>query len=214
MGKNFKKILALILIFCLLGSNIAFAQSDNGVTDTIKLVGDNVVETVSFIDSDGIPVRIVRTTTPNDTYTLELIKNGITKISYGTVDYDIIYSYLPSVSPRYKEVYLGTASTVSYIGPEYQTASDLASAISEVVPNIKVAMAAQLASYILGIYAHPVSLWIKKVTDTYEVHGDAGGFLGYYHMYDAFYVYTHSNTTGADYIHVRYDDRQGTTPGV
>lgn len=207
-------LLSIVLICCISYTNLAFAANDASV----QVENENVVESVTFIDSDGVNVTMVKITMPNNTFILETRKNGQCISVSGTADYAVALTFLekPQVSmPRYRPVYLGTASGVTYIGPEYQTAADLARAISAKIKNTKLSIATQLAAEVFRVHASPVSLWIKKVTDTYEVHGDGSiGFLGYYSMHDYFYVFNHSNTTGSDYMTSSSDIREGTTPGL
>lgn len=215
-----KRLLITLIVLCLLGSSVSYANGKNDVESNVQLVGEDVVERINFIDSDGLLVTMTRTSKPDNTYILETKKDGrVVKRTTGEINYRTAYSFLPSkyqsIQPRYIERYLGTASRVGYIGPEYTTASELASAIADVSPSLKLQAAAQVASLIFGMYSSPIPLWVKQVTDSYEVHGDGNtGFLGYYHMYDSYYYYTSSDTTGSNYITVERTDRYNTMPGV
>lgn len=220
--KNYKyKLVSLILtlILCFSFNTTTYAMTNSSsITEDIQLINHNVVETVSFIDTDEIPVTIIKTTKPDNTFDLQTIKNGNTKTISGEADYNIALTFLPAsdypIKLRYIEKYLGSASDVTYIGPQWGSLSDLLDYLM-LVPNIKVSVATLLAKQICNQFNNPVPLWIKKVTDSYEVHGDGNtGFLGYYHMYDWFYTYTHSNTSGSDYIASSKDNRYGTTPGI
>lgn len=227
-----KKLTSLLLALCMvLCVSTCFAYADspssatlNNITCSTTIQNGNIVETAHMIDSDGVPATLIKTTSPNNTYTLELIKNGKHSIDVGRVNYDAVFAATEdplSISP-YKakpnttEVFLGTASNVTYIGPEWRTASDLANIITCLMSTTTLQVATTIAGQICSLFASPVPLWIKKVTSSYEVHGVGGaGFLGYYHMYDSFYTYTHSDTTGPDYLQPpTYADRFGNTPGV
>ncbi len=192
------------------------------LNDSIELVDQNVVEEVSFIDIDGAVVKMTRFSTPDGVASLTISRNDVSKTREMNVDFVSLVSesrksnrLIATRESGTVDVFLGTASTVTYFGPEYYVASDLASAIADSIPNITLSNAFKIASYIFDLYAKPTPLWVKKVTFSYEVHGaGGGGFLGYYHMKDAFYSYTSKDTTGPDYIQVTYEDRYGTTPGL
>lgn len=209
-------LLSITLVCCLFSSTVAFAAPESN-SSSIRLVDGQVEEKVTFIDTDGIGTIMEKTTRPNDTFELTTTKNGESVTIQGTSDYQTVLSYVNGEtsiqSARTKEVYIGTVSGNTYIGPEYKTASDLARILSTKM-NLKLSIALEMAANIFDLFYSPVPLWIKKVTSTYEVHGDGDiGFLGWYHMYDSFYTYNHSDTTGPDYIDVRYSDREDTTPG-
>lgn len=217
MKKKLARLMALVLTFCLLGSSTALASSDQ--YSTVELLDGNVIETVRFEDTDEKTVTMIKTTRPDNTFSLETIKDGSSRVIAGEADYNIALTFLPenlqNGMPRNIEVYLGTNSRNSYVGPEYKTLSELAGLLSEATSNMKLEIALSLAEMVFDAYSSPVPLWIKKVTDTYEVHGEGDiGFLGYYHMYDWFYIYDHNDTTGPDFIATDRADRYDTTPGV
>ena len=228
-----KKLTSLLLVLCMVlsvGTCFVYADSTsstatlNNITCSTTIKDGNIVETVHMIDSDGVPATLIKTTSPNNTYTLELIKNGEHSIDVGRVNYDAVFAgtkdALPispyEARPNTTEIFLGTSSNVTYIGPEWGTAAFLAKLIARKMPNTSLKVATKIAGKICSLFDSPVPLWIKKVTSSYEVHGVGGaGFLGYYHMYDSFYTYTHSDTTGPDYLQPpTYSDRFGNTPGV
>lgn len=213
-------LLSIILINCLLFNTIAFAAPASN-SSSIQLVNNNVIEKVTFIDSDGYAVTMVKTTEPNNTFKLTTTKNGVSSTIQANGDYQAALSYVNSDTDKQvavtstKEVYLGTASTSFYQGPEYKTASALASLLSTKIKDLRLSIATQIAAQIFRIHYSPVPIWIKQVTASYEVHGGGDiGFLGYYHMYDSFYFYDHNDTTAPDFIGVEYSDREGTTPGI
>lgn len=212
-------LLSITLICCLLLNTLAFAAPVVTNSSSVQLINKNVVEKLFFIDTDGSAVTMIKTTRPNNTFELITYKNGASSTIQGTGDYQAALSYVNNETfiqvAQTIEIYLGTASTSFYIGPEYKTASDLARLLVGKVKDLRLQIALEIASSIFLLYASPVPLWIKQVTASYEVHGEGGmGFLGYYHMYDSFYTYNHSDTTGPDFISAEYSDREGTTPGI
>lgn len=226
-----KKRISCILLALMMWSTMFLSVSAASVnspgsilTDTVSLEPDGTVveKAVVVLDKKGNRLSAIRKTSPNGSYILSVDALGERSTFSGRINYSVAKSFyqnsrlsLNSFATRANNHrYIGTVSTVIYIGPEYGTASMICDVISQVCPNMKLACAAAIAGFILGISNGAYPTWNKIVVSNYEVYGANGYFLGWYYMSAATYIYNHKDTTGSDFIGKQYNSWESTMPGL